>query len=99
MIEEKNYGYRDKKGHFVPNEAAEKNPLWLLPLNIRKIINWFLLSYIFSWNLVYFLVALLAYYFFTPSLAEMQNLSPGWIVEILLRNWFFLLSFERALKQ
>ena len=30
MIEEKDYGYRDQKGHFVPNEAAEKNPLWVL---------------------------------------------------------------------
>ena len=57
MIEENQFGYRDKRGHFVPNEAAEKNTLWLLPLNLKKILNWFVFSYILSWNLVYFLIA------------------------------------------
>ena len=42
MIEEKKFGFRDKRGHFVPKEAADKNPLWILPLNLKKIFNWFL---------------------------------------------------------
>ena len=93
MIEEKNYGYRDQKGHFVPNEAAEKNPFWVLPINIKKIFNWFVSSYIFSWNLVYLAVALIAYCFFTPALSEMKNLAPGWILEILLRNYVICTIF------
>ena len=47
MIEENKFGFRDKRGHFVPKEAADKNPLWILPLNLKKIFNWFIFSYIF----------------------------------------------------
>ena len=55
--------------------------------NLKKILDWFIFSYIFSWNLVYLAVAFIAYYFFTPALSEMKNLSPGWISEILIRNY------------
>ena len=34
MIKEENFGYRDKRGHFVPKEAADKNPIWILPFII-----------------------------------------------------------------
>jgi len=27
MIKEENFGYRDKRGHFIPKEAADKNPI------------------------------------------------------------------------
>jgi len=87
MIEENQFGYRDKRGHFVPKEAADRNPLWVLPLNIKKIFNWFVFSYILSWNLFYLVVAFIAYYFFTPPMSEMKSLSIGWISEILLRNY------------
>ena len=36
MIEENKFGFRDKRGHFVPKEAADKNPLWILPINLKK---------------------------------------------------------------
>ena len=32
-MDENNFGTRDKRGHFIPNEAAAKNPLWLRPTN------------------------------------------------------------------
>ena len=48
MIEENKFGFRDKRGHFVPKEAADKNPLWILPVNLKKIFNWFVFSYIFK---------------------------------------------------
>ena len=47
MIKEENFGYRDKRGHFVPKEAADKNPIWILPFNLKKILDWFIFSYIF----------------------------------------------------
>ena len=87
MIEENKFGFRDKRGHFVPKEAADKNPLWILPLNLKKIFNWFIFSYIFSWNLFYLFIAFIAYYFFTPPMSEMTIFSAGWISEILLRNY------------
>ena len=87
MIEENKFGFRDKRGHFVPKEAADKNPLWVLPVNIKKIFNWFVFSYIFSWNLFYLFIAFIAYYFFTPAMLEMKTFSVGWISEILLRNY------------
>ena len=51
MIEENKFGFRDKRGHFVPKKAADKNPLWVLPINLKKIFGWFIFSYILSWNL------------------------------------------------
>ena len=42
MIEENKFGFRDKRGHFVPKEAADKNPLWILPLNLKKIFGVFM---------------------------------------------------------
>ena len=44
MIKEENFGYRDKRGHFVPKEAADKNPIWILPFNLKRILaelNWY----------------------------------------------------------
>ena len=38
MIEENKFGFRDKRGHFVPKEPANKNPLWVLPFDIKKIL-------------------------------------------------------------
>ena len=97
MIEENKFGFRDKRGHFVPKEAADKNPLWILPVNLKKIFNWFVFSYIFSWNLFYLFIAFIAYYFFTPPMSEMKIFSVGWISEILLRNYvmgtIFFISF------
>ena len=87
MIEENKFGFRDKRGHFVPKEAADKNPLWVLPVNLKKIFNWFIFSYIFSWNLFYLFFAFIAYYFFTPPMSEMKTFSVGWASEILLRNY------------
>ena len=87
MIDENQFGYRDKRGHFVPKEAADKNPIWIIPLNIKKIFNWFVFSYVASWNLFYLFVAFIAYYFFTPPMSEMKSLSIGWIFEILFRNY------------
>ena len=48
MIEENKFGFRDKRGHFVPKEAADKNPLWILPINLKRIFNWFIYTYISS---------------------------------------------------
>lgn len=93
MIKEKDFGTRDNKGHFVPIEAADKNPLWILPLNIKKILNWFFFSYLLSWNLVYFLIALAAYLFATPSLSIMSNLSYDWVMLILIRNYIIVIIF------
>ena len=38
-MDENDYGSRDQKGHYIPNELNIKNPLWIKPLNIKKIIN------------------------------------------------------------
>ena len=93
MINEKEHGFRDKKGHFVPHNAAEKNPIWILPLNLKKIFNWFLFSYIFTWNLVYLIITLLAFIYLTPNLSVMKNLSIDWISLILLRNYIIVIIF------
>ena len=69
-MDENDYGSRDQKGHYIPNELNIKNPLWIKPLNIKKIINWFFYSYIFSWNLFYFAVAFFSWIFLTPSLEK-----------------------------
>ena len=36
-MDENDYGSRDQKGHYIPNELNIKNPLWINPLNIKKI--------------------------------------------------------------
>ena len=92
-MDENNFGTRDKRGHFIPNEAAAKNPLWLRPTNFLKIFEWFIFSYILSWNLFYFAVALVTWLFFTPSLESMKYLEWEWISLILLRNLFLVTIF------
>ena len=42
MIKEEDFGYRDKRGHFVPKEAADKNPIWIFPLNIQVMLVYLL---------------------------------------------------------
>ena len=93
FMDENKFGNRDSRGHFIPIESAEKNPVWILPLNFKKIVNWFFYSYIFSWNLFYFLIALFSWQFLTPSISSMQKLELGWILIIFTRNIFLVTIF------
>ena len=92
-MDEKKFGKRDDRGHFIPKEVASKNPVWILPFNIKNIFNWFIYSYIFSWNLFYFAVALIVWLFFTPSIASMEFLNWKWISIIFVRNLFLVTIF------
>ena len=92
-MDENDYGSRDQKGHYIPNELNIKNPLWIKPLNIKKIINWFFYSYIFSWNLFYFAVAFFSWLFLTPSLEKMEILKWDWALIIFTRNLFIVVLF------
>ena len=60
-MDENKFGTRDSRGHLIPNEAAARNPLWMRPINFFNIFKWFIFSYIFSWNLFYFSVALVSW--------------------------------------
>ena len=92
-MDENNFGTRDSRGHLIPNEAAPRNPLWLRPTNFFNIFKWFIFSYIFSWNIFYFSVALVSWLFFTPALETMKYLEWDWVSLILLRNLIIVTIF------
>jgi sterol desaturase/sphingolipid hydroxylase (fatty acid hydroxylase superfamily) len=86
MIDESALGTRDAKGNFVPFRRCDFGPLFSWPSRPVAIVRWFVTSYLASWQLLYFGVAALAWFAFTPGTDTMRSFSPDWIVLVGVRN-------------
>lgn len=79
------YGKRDKRGNWVPNDALQPAPIFVLPPNPLKFLRW-LPNYFLPWNLFFMLTATLTWFFLTPGWETMRTLSVDWIALVFLRN-------------
>ena len=77
------FGTRDKRDNWRPNEPLQVGPLLDSPWRLRRILTW-LPGYIFPWNALFFALALVFWSWLTPSRATLETLQPGWILYILL---------------
>jgi sterol desaturase/sphingolipid hydroxylase (fatty acid hydroxylase superfamily) len=92
------YGIRDSRGFWRPFKRIEYPPVFVWPAEPRGIVKWLVgyPGYLFPWNAFYAVLAVLVWFFATPSLEEMRSFSPGWILFILARNLALILLFFGA---
>ncbi|WP_281857875.1 sterol desaturase family protein [Litoreibacter halocynthiae] len=90
---------RDRRGEWRPERPVGFMPLFDWPTTPKIVAKWFfgVPGFLVPWYGVYLLITVIAYLFFTPELARMQVLSPGWALEILLRNVVMVGLFTGAL--
>lgn len=93
------WGKRDKRGEWTPNPLPEPGPLFQWPLRPKKIAKYLFAPESFLWpfNLFYALLAIGAWYFFTPGLDRTATFAAGWIAEIYLKNVVLLVLIAGGL--
>lgn len=79
------FGTRDKRGHWRPNDALSGAPLLAFPWSLSRVLKW-LPSYFLPWNVVFFVLASISWLFLTPSKDIVSTLSLDWIALVFLRN-------------
>ncbi len=65
MLNENDYGTRDERGHWVPDEKPSINPFFIWPISVQKIIIW-LKGYFWPWNVLFALLGLFSFVAITP---------------------------------
>ncbi|MCK5673454.1 MAG: sterol desaturase family protein [Spirochaetales bacterium] len=83
-----NWEERDKRGEWEPNPLPEPGVLFSWPPKPIKSFKYLFAPEGFLWpyNLIYGLLAVLAWLYFTPDLSRTVNFRISWIAEIYLRN-------------
>ena len=78
----------DKIWNFRPDGPVKTSPLFAWPPRPGAIVGWFA-SYwlVLSTVTMSMAVAVAAWALFLPELAAMQNLAPGWIIQVWLVNF------------
>ena len=89
------FGKRDKRGHWKPNEPLTNPPVFVFPPQPVAFLKW-LPSYFLPWNVVFMATAALFWYFLTPDMETMKTLAPGWILAIFARNLLAVFLFYGA---
>ena len=84
-MDDANFGTRDKRGHWRPNEPLKVGPLLAWPWSLARVISW-LPGYFFPWNALFFCIAVMFWYWLTPARDTLSTLELEWILLILLRN-------------
>ena len=79
------FGKRNKRGDWAPREPLATAPLFVFPPRPVDFVKW-LPSYFLPWNVLYMALAVLIWFFLTPSEDTLKTLAPGWIVYLLARN-------------
>ena len=99
MIDDSQYGSRDKRGHLKPFKLSSNIPFFDWPFSITKNLKWLLgiPGYIFPWTFFYGSIAVLLWVYFTPSLETMKTFQLGWISYLLIRNLIIMLICGTAL--
>jgi len=79
---------RNRRGEWWSGRPVFLEPLLDDPTNLPKIFRWLtgFPGFFLPWFAIYMALIGISYVWFTPDLARMQTLQPGWMAEILLRN-------------
>lgn len=84
-MDDKDFGTEGKRGLWKPHELIRYPDVFVWPPQLIGILKW-LPKYIFPWGVAYAGLAMLVWFFLTPSIERMQSLSIDWVALIALRN-------------
>ena len=71
---------------YVPDEPIPVPALYAWPPRPLAALHYLLARLLFPWGYFFIALAAFAWYFLTPDLSSMQQLEPGWIALLWLRN-------------
>jgi sterol desaturase/sphingolipid hydroxylase (fatty acid hydroxylase superfamily) len=91
------FGIRDKRGDWRPNQPLKVGPLLDFPWSPRHVLKW-LPSYFLPWNVVFMAVGAIFWFYLTPSRETLQTISWTWPLLLLLRNSALVLVLYGALE-
>ena len=94
-MDDTKFGLKDKRGNYIPVDKVQINPPYIIPFQPIKFIK-FLFGwngYIFPWQFIWASIAIICWFFLTPSLESMKNLEIGWLTFIFLRNFVLILIY------
>ena len=79
---------RDKRGDWRPPELLQMPPVFVWPLQPTGFLKWLFgyPGYLWPWNSLYAISAVLTWFFLTPDLDAMKSFDVGWIAVIVARN-------------
>ena len=76
------------RGFWTPKEPVSYGPAFDWPPRPKALFKWFFgfPGYLWPWNVLYAVAAILIWMYLTPPLETLQTFSFGWAGLILLRN-------------
>ena len=86
------FGTRNKRGDWAPNEPLGTSPLFALPPHPLKILRW-LPGYFLPWNVLFMVSAALFWRYLLPDTATMKVLEWAWVLRIFALNAVAILIF------
>eukprot|EP01037_Dinobryon_pediforme_P017792 gene17791-18012_t len=101
-------GKRNKRGDWKPAEPIHYAPLLTWPPKPMGVLKWFFgyPGFLFPWGIIYMLVPVATWLWFTPSMDNMKTFQVGWVAYIFVRNvvlisavlflWYFWLYFKKT---
>jgi len=73
------YGKRNKRGDWSPNERLSVAPIWAWPPQLPKLLKW-LPGYFWPWNAFHVATTLIYWFYLIPDMETMRTLHWGWIL-------------------
>jgi len=76
MLDESNFGTRDKKGYWKPFGKILAQPLYIVPFKPLNFIKWIFgwNGYLFPWKFIWILIAVICWFYLTPELNQIKHL-------------------------
>jgi len=78
-------GYRDKRGEWRPENPVQYAPIFVWPARLKQFGLW-LFDYLFKWNLFFFGITALTWFYFQPALERCRTFQVDWIAQMFFRN-------------
>ena len=91
------FGTRDKRGNWSPNEALDVAPFWRRPFSLPKVLAW-IPGYLWPWNAFHMATALIWWFFVVPDVEVLKTLSWGWALWLYTVNAAAIFVFYGAIE-
>ncbi|MBW4985575.1 sterol desaturase family protein [Mameliella sp. CS4] len=95
LMDDLQYGTRDKRGNWTPNTPLEIAPFWLGKFNR---MGTFLVDYFWPWNAFHMATSLLYWVFVIPDAQTLATLSWGWPLYLLAVNMAGIFAIYGAIE-
>jgi len=92
MVDDLDYGTRNKRGDWQPGHKMEVAPLWRWPVDIKAILAW-LPGLVWPWNAFHIATTLLYFFFVLPEWETMKTLSWDWGLYLWAVNTVCVFAF------